>query len=70
MVSRPGHKLKITLLAVADVLLNGSAELRMLFDNLAFKICALQDREGWRPSGSIGMDRVIPLDPWDRGGGG
>jgi hypothetical protein len=45
MVSRPGHKLKITLLAVADVLLNGSAELRMLFDNLASKICALQDLE-------------------------
>jgi hypothetical protein len=62
MVSRPGHKLKITLLPVADVLSNGSAEVRMLFDNLASKVCALQDREGWRPSGSIGMDRVIPLD--------
>jgi hypothetical protein len=40
MLSRPGHKLKITLLVVADVVSNGSAELRMLFDNLENQLLA------------------------------
>jgi hypothetical protein len=74
MVSRPGHKLKITLLAVADVLSNGSAEVRMLFDNLASKVCCTPKAAGCgifvclttgvhlKPNGSIGMNRVSPLD--------